>query len=239
MATVLSFCIYGPERPLYYRGLLENIDLAKRHFPTWKVYVYAGSDVSEDYKNVLRRHSNVVLRETGELGAINMIHRFFALDEIGNDTMFVRDADSRIHWKDRWAIRDFLERPQFLAHTIRDHKQHTARIMGGLWGLRKQAGIHIKTEYEIFKKNEVDHNHAHDQNFLIERIYRTVKARLLVHRSMDAPAYAEEHVLVFPFDYSNDVYCGRIEHEFQDKPTPKSNQLLPFLRQVPVKVSSL
>ena len=239
MAAVVSFCIYGPERPLYYQGLLENIELARRYFPTWKVYVYAGADVSETYKQKLLKHPNVVLRETGQLGAINMIHRFFAIDELGNDTMFVRDADSRIHWKDRWAIRDFLSRPEFVAHTIRDNKQHTAKMMGGLWALRKQSGVHIKTEYEIFKNNEVDHHLAHDQNFLIERIYPQVKHRLLVHRCEDAMGVKGEHVLLFPFAYSEDVYCGRIENDFVDKPTPKSNQLLPFLRQIPTKVSGL
>lgn len=239
MTSVFSFCIYGPERPLYYHGLLENIELARRHFPASKVYVYAGADVSDVYKQRLLEYPNVVLRETGELGAINMIHRFFALDELGNDVMFVRDADSRIHWKDRWSIRDFLNRPEFVAHTIRDHKQHTARMMGGLWGLRKVAGIHVKTEYEIFKKNEVDHHHAHDQNFLIDRVYPAVKERLLVHRCEDAVWFKGEHVVVFPFAYSNDVYCGRIERDFIDKPAPKSNQLLPFLPVMPTKVSGL
>lgn len=239
MATVFSFCIYGPENPLYYQGLLENLDVIGRHFPSWKVYIYAGADVSETYKNTLRRYPSVVIRDTGQLGAINMIYRFFAIDEIGNDTMFVRDADSRVHWRDRWAIRDFLNRGEFVAHTIRDNRYHTARMMGGLWALRKQSGVHVKTEYEFFKNNEVDHHHAHDQNFLTERIYPQVKHRLLVHRCEDAPGYKGEYVLLFPFAYSNDIYCGRIEDTFVDKPPPKTNQLLPFLRQVPTKVSSL
>ena len=239
MASLFSFCIYGPQNPLYYQGLLENLELIRRHFSGWKVYVYTGADVPDTYKDTLRSYPMVVLRETGQLGRINMIYRFFAIDEVGNDTMFVRDADSRIHWKDRWAIRDFLNRPQYVAHTIRDNKEHTARMMGGLWGLRKQSGIHVKTEYEVFKKNEVDHHHAHDQNFLIDRVYPAVKPKLLVHKCQEAPAFSEEHVLLFPFAYSNDVYCGRIENDFVDKPAPRSTQLLPFLRQVPVKVSGL
>jgi hypothetical protein len=237
MATVFSFCIYGPERPLYYQGLLENIELARRHFPGWKVYVYAGADVPESYLAKLQEHPNVVVRKTGLLGAANMIQRFFAIDELGIDTMFVRDADSRIHWKDRWAIRDFLNHPQYIAHTIRDHKEHTARMMGGLWALRKQSGLHMKTAYAVFQQNEVDHGVAHDQNFLIETVYPAVKSRLLVHMCRLAPMFVDEHVTIFPFDYTNDVYCGRVEDGFEDKPAPKSNQLLPFLRQVPTKVS--
>lgn len=239
MTTVFSFCIYGTEGYRYHRGLLENIELARRYFPTWKVYVYAGADITDTYKKTLLSYPHVVLRETGELGAINMIHRFFAIDEVGIDTMFVRDADSRIHWRDRWAIRDFLKRPEFTAHSIRDHLHHTSALMGGLWGLRKQSGVHIKTEFELYKKNEVNHGHAYDQDFLIERIYPLVKANLLVHKCEQAPSRKDERVVVFPFAYSEDVYCGRIEHEFVDRPAPKPKQLLPFLPQVPVKVSGL
>jgi hypothetical protein len=237
MSIVFSFCIYGPQDPKYYTGLLENIELARRHFPTWKVYVYAGADVPDAYIQMLNHCYNVVLRKTGLLGAANMIQRFFALDEPEVNVMFVRDADSRIHWKDRWAIRDFLERAQFVAHVIRDHKEHTARLMGGLWGLRKNSGIHVQSEYAEFQKHEVDHFLAHDQNFLIDKIYPKVRTRLLVHKSMRAPSFLDEHILVFPFRYSNNDYCGRVEETFQDKPAPKSNQLFPFLRQAPVKVS--
>ena len=239
MATVFSFCIYGRECARYHLGLLQNIELVRRHFPTWKVYVYYGADITETYKETLQGYSHVVLRETGELGAINMIHRFFAIDEAGVQTMFVRDADSRIHWRDRWAIRDFLSRSEFIAHSIRDHTHHTAALMGGLWGLRKQSGVHVRTQFELYKTNEVNHGHAYDQDFLIERMYPLVKPHLLVHKCEQAPSRKDECVVVFPFQYSNDVYCGRIEDTFVDNPAPRSNQLLPFLRQVPVKVSGL
>jgi hypothetical protein len=239
MASVFSFCIYNPYKPLYYDGLLENIRLIQKHFPAFYTYVYIGNDVPDWFVSKIRDEKGVVLRFTNETGAKNMIHRFFAIDEVGIDTMFVRDADSRIHWKDRWAIRDFLNRSQFVAHTIRDNKHHTAKMMGGLWALRKQSGIHVKTAYAIFQKNEVDHQHAHDQNFLIDRIYPVVRPRLLVHKCEEAPAFDQEHVILFPFTYTNDIYCGRIESDFKDSPPPKSNQLLPFLRQVPTKVSGL
>ncbi len=220
MVNVFSFCLYGPENPKYYRGLLENIFLAGTYFPTWKVYVYYGPDVEESMIRHLEACTSVVLRATGQLGAINMIHRFYAIDEEGVDLMMVRDADSRIHWKDRWAIRQFAQQPQFVAHTIRDNIEHTADMMGGLWGLRKSSGLNMHAEYASYKEDaEKGHRNGHDQNFLSDVIYPKIVDRMLVHYSNNRRKLGETAV-EFPFEWINDVYCGRIELEYLEMPEP-------------------
>jgi hypothetical protein len=230
MVNVFSFCLYGPYNERYYPGLLENIFLAGKYFPTWKVYIYYAPDVEESMVNHLKACSSVVLRPTEELGAKNMIHRFFAIDEPEVDIMMVRDADSRIHWKDRWAIRDFLDKPEFTAHTIRDNVQHTARMMGGLWGIRKSAGLSIKQLYSSYTEDtSKGYRLAHDQNFLGDVVYPLVLPQLLVHYS-NGRYLKDEHVVEFPFEWTNDIYCGRIETEYIDRPEPKLNTLnLPYV----------
>jgi hypothetical protein len=210
MVNVFSFCLYGPRNPRYYTPLIENIQIVAQYFPGWKVYIYLGSDVDPDYVTVLESYSNVVLRPTGVQGEANMISRFMAIDEPNVELMMVRDADSLIHWKDRWAIMEFVSKPEYVAHTIRDHVDHTARIMGGLWGIRKAAGIVIRDEYIDFKNNPIDFGIAHDQNFLSARIYPKVLERLLVHGSNQRPRKGE-HVEEFPFVWSPNMFCGRIE----------------------------
>jgi hypothetical protein len=220
MLNVFSFCLYGPYNPRYYPGMAYNIQLALRYFPTWKVYMYIAPDVDPGFVNWLRSCSNVVLRETGVTGAINMIHRFYAIDEPDVEIMFVRDADSQIHWKDRWAIRDFVRQPQFVAHTIRDNVEHTAHMMGGLWALRKSAGFSIQELYKLYQEDRIlGHRHGHDQNFLTDIVYPRVKSRLLVHYSNNRLMHGE-HGIPFPFAWTNDVYCGRIETQFVDRPEP-------------------
>ena len=221
MVNVFSFCLYGPENPLYYRGLLENIYLAGLHFPTWKVYVYYAPDVTEQMVAHLAACSSVVLIPTHVHGAPNMIHRFYAIDEPDVDIMMVRDADSRIHWKDRWAIRDFLAHPQFVAHTIRDHVEHTARIMGGLWGLRKSAGISMRTLYAQYKEDLTQgFRVAHDQNFLADEVYPRVLTRLLVHHGSGPKWMNETDVVDFPFQWSSHIFCGRRETDYREYPQP-------------------
>lgn len=220
MVNAFSFCLYGPENPRYYPGMLENVYLAGKHFPDWMVYIYYAPDVTESMINHLSACSNVVLRPTGITGPKNMIHRFFAIDEPHVYLMMVRDADSRIHWKDRWAIREFMA-SQCIAHTIRDNAEHTARMMGGLWGLKKISGVRVRSEYENYTEDEsLGHRNAHDQNFLADIIYPKVLSRLLVHYSQAPIFQGEVNAVRFPFDWSNDVYCGRVENAYVDMPPP-------------------
>ena len=175
MVNVISFCLYGPDNPKYYIGLLENIFLIGKYFPDWKVYIYYAPDVTEQ-----------------------MV----------------------IHWKDRGAIREFVKHPEFIAHTIRDNIEHTASMMGGLWGIRKSAGLTIRDEYSSYKEDtEKGHRQGHDQNFLGDVIYPKVVSRMLIHYSNNRRKIGENAV-EFPFDWVNDTYCGRIELEYLEYPEP-------------------
>lgn len=226
MVNVISFCLYGPDNPKYYVGLLENIFLAGKYFPDWKIYVYYAPDVTQAMVIQLEACSSVVLRETGVYGAMNMIHRFYAIDEADVTLMMVRDADSRIHWKDRWAIREFAGSPEFVAHTIRDNIQHTAEMMGGLWGIRKSAGLTMRKEYaEYVEDDEKGHRNGHDQNFLTDVVYPKVVSRMLVHYS-NGRRKIGEYAVEFPFEWNNDVYCGRIELEYMEYPQPPMSKSL-------------
>ena len=220
MVNVFSFCLYGPENVKYYRGLLENIFLAGKYFPDWKVYVYVAPDVEESMINHLKACSSVELRYTNELGPSNMIHRFYAIDESGVDLMMVRDADSRIHWKDRWAINDFLSKPQYLAHIIRDNRQHDARILAGLWGIHKSSGISVKDLFQEYLKYPIDLGYGisgMDQSFLGSYIYPRIKSNLLAHTSNNQQRSGESNV-TFPFVYTDQIHCGKVDGpEFVDE----------------------
>jgi len=222
---VFSFCLYGPYNPRYYPGMIENIHLIHKHFPGWYIYIYVGADVDQHTIDILKSAPRVILRMTGKLGAGNMINRFFAIDEPEVELMMVRDADSRVHWRDRWAIRQF-ERSPAIAHSIRDYPLHTAALMGGLWGLKKGSNLHIQTEYAAFLANPVYMGMAHDQDFLGDRIYPSVKSRLLSHIGNGGPCGIGETCHPFPFPPQDNFYCGKVEYTgFVDVPPPTRNFL--------------
>ena len=219
MVNVFSFCLYGPQNPRYYPDPMnENINLVLKYFPDWKVFVYLGSDVDPAYIQHLATAPNVILRYTGVTGPANMIHRFYAIDEPGVETMLVRDADSRIHWKDRWAIRAFLK-SGYWAHTIRDHSEHKAPMMGGLWGLRRESGLNLHAEYQAFLENPRSIGMGHDQDFLSGQLYNKIVDHLLIHYSFPHLHAKGEHGVEFPFKWTNDIYCGKIEQVGYTEPT--------------------
>lgn len=237
MVHAISFCLYGPSNPKYYEGLLKNIEIAEQYFKeNWVVYVYAGSDVPERFLDKIRSNKQVRIRYTGITGSRNMIRRFYAIDEPDVEVAFFRDADSRLHWKDRWAIRDFLQRDKKV-HIIRDHVDHCVEIPGGLWGMRKGAlDVTMQTLDESWVAVHVGSGHPNDisghgidQNFLTTSIYYRICGETLIHYSFDNCINKHDSTVVqFPFKWSNEIYCGKIELlDYEANPIRK---VLPFFR---------
>ena len=221
--NAFSFCLYGPETPKYYFGLLENIRLINQHFPDWKIFVYLGNDVPESFEKRLRSNPTLVTRRTGVDGHLNSIYRFFAIDEPSVSTMMVRDADSRVHWKDRWAIRNFMDSSSGV-HIIRDHIEHTIQILAGLWGVKKSAiPFSVQELYQTWTPRFAGSGNRDeptgfgiDQNFLKLVLYPMISTEALVHYSNNRLMVGELGI-EFPFEWKNDVYCGRVELEYLDK----------------------
>jgi hypothetical protein len=240
MVNAFSFCLFGPvaatnervetDKGLiqevvkfipggYYDGLDENIRLIGRYFPGWRVYVYLGVDVPEWFETFLQTtYPYVRTQRTGVLGHENTVHRFFAIDEPDVDVVFFRDADSRVHWKDRWAVRNFMSQTVYRAHIIRDHPDHSTRIAAGTWGLRK--GVLKQSLRSLFDAwtpvfagsgdgSDV-RGYGIDQNFLESVIYFMILPSLLVTHSNHCINPGETAV-EFPFEWTNDMYVGRIE----------------------------
>jgi hypothetical protein len=229
MVNAFSFCLYGPPNPYYYQGLLENIWLIGKYFPTWKVYVYLGTDVPQDMRDRLAVCSSVVLRETGITGPRTMAYRFFAIDEPEVEIMLVRDADSRVHWKDRWAIREFIRHPEYIAHAIRDNVVHKVPLCGGLWGMRKVPGLRIEDLFWDYSARQATAGYdigacGFDQSFLALYVYPRLASRILIHYSNKC-LFAGESGVEFPFAWNNETFCGRGEvGVFLDVPDPQVTQ---------------
>jgi hypothetical protein len=211
MVNAFSFCLYGPPNPRYYTPLVENLKIIQTHYPDWKVWIHFAGDVDAGFIRLLESYPQVVLRHTEKLGSINMIERFFTIDEPEVDLMVVRDADSLIHWRDRWALQQFLDRPQYTLHTIRDHPEHGCRILGGLWALRKTEGLVMRQAYAEYLQNPKDFGVAHDQNFLAANLYPRLVGQIYVTYDRPKNLFEGEAGDPFPFPWTNDLYCGRIE----------------------------
>ena len=203
-----SFCLYGPPGYKYYTGLLENLDIIAKYYPEWAVFVYTGSDVPDSFIDTLISKSAKVIR-VPKAGPILMMYRFLTIDHAGVELMMVRDADSRIHSRDRWAIDEFV-RSKFKSHSIRDHKWHFVPLLGGLWGMKSGAIRGGITQY-VEKYTEMPWIHGKDQEFLMSDIFPLLKSDLLVHTSQSFRYSDEETIVKFPLAWTESMYCGKAE----------------------------
>lgn len=208
--NAFSFCIYG-QNEWYYNGLKENLNLIKEFYPDYITYIYVGEQSRTDLLDQIRQtFDKVVFKNTGEIGHINMMYRFFAIDEPDVVSMHVRDADSRIHERDRWAIDSFMKSSS-LAYTIRDNQQHGVRMMGGLWGCKK-LNFSVQSLFNACRISllQSSNEFGYDQQFLSKFMYPKLADSFIAFTNFHRLSNIEE-VLPFPDFLRKDVFCGMPE----------------------------
>ena len=138
-----------------------------------------------------------------------MIHRFLPTMTDDYEFVCVRDADSRIHARDRWCIDTFLDSP-YTAHTIRDHYWHEPRLMGGLWGCKGKIALPEKVfkQYITWCREE----YRVDNEFLETHIYPLVASGLVVfsYRADGVRNDPNEKVVVIDYPLINQEFCGNV-----------------------------
>jgi hypothetical protein len=204
-----SFSLYGLI-DMYILGIVENIKIINSKFPNARIQIYIADDVTINIKNNISKLPNVkLIHVNNKEGIKNMFDRFEAIDDPECTIMFVRDADSRIHDRDVACIEDFINSNKLL-HIIRDHKYHNTKILGGLWGIRKEGLkepiTNIIQQWIQHKKN---FHKGIDQEFLAEKIYPILKSNSLIH---DRYRLYEPSNLLSPFrvEIKNKLFCGQV-----------------------------
>lgn len=209
---VISFCIYGSNIK-YCKGIDENLKIMKKRMEKFNAFIYIGTEVPEEYIQLYKSYDFVQLFYTHKPGAYNMIARFLAIDEPNVDIMIVRDADSRLHNRDRWIIDNFIN-SSYGSHTIRDHPWHTARMMGGLFGIKKNAFsfnmIDLYNQYN--PSNDISGiSWQYDQTFLRNVIYPILKKNMLIyvfHPKIQLEK--DENIKIIPLLVKNNNFCGAV-----------------------------
>lgn len=180
MKKVFSFSLFG-EKEKYWKGLLININLIRKYFPQWEVYVWYGGGSPPFVLDILDCIPFVKVLQTNQSGLINMSYRFFSIDDPEVEIMCVRDADSRIYERDRACIEDFVNSDK-LFHIIRDHPNHHHPIMGGMWGIKKGVlGMKLETIFEVWAKENNSTEFWNDMDFLRNFFYPHILPHSIIH----------------------------------------------------------
>jgi hypothetical protein len=172
MTKVISFSLWGND-PRYTQGMVRNAELAKEVYPDWTVTLYAHQDVNQDILQVLENLDVQIRLMTTQNWKASM-WRFYQAD--GPNTVIVRDADSRISYREKFAVDEWLASDKDF-HIIRDHPYHAVPIMAGMWGARN--GI-LKGITDQIERYEVD-KFGVDQDFLKDVVFPKVVKESFVH----------------------------------------------------------
>jgi hypothetical protein len=167
---------------MYTTGMIKNAEHIPRRFPGAEVWIYIADDVPTHVRTTLQTLPAVrVIDVPRTQERMNSFDRFLAADILSiHGILFIRDADSRVHERDATCIEDFLLDSTKQLHIIRDHWYHTQHIMAGMWGVRKDISLSMKSLIE-HHTTTLSHKYLGDQHFLRDTIYPRYTHSVMIH----------------------------------------------------------
>lgn len=137
-----SYSLWGDNK-VYTYGMIENVLLARKHFPMWLVRIHYNETVPAHIIEWLSQQPNVNMVKHGgnEMRAANTLWRyndlFIGIDDDYGATVLFRDCDSRLGLREKGMIEEWLKSKKN-CHIIRDHPGHTCPILAGMFGVRNK-----------------------------------------------------------------------------------------------------
>lgn len=179
---VISFGLYGAAAK-YTHGMVQNCILAREYFPSWSVRVYTDQTVPRNIVAKLVQlgaEIKMINQLKGKGETAGMFWRFLVADDPTVDRYIVRDSDSRLNARDRFAVEEWIE-SKFDVHSIRDHPNHRRALNGGMWGGVKGAIPDMENKIYLYLSSAERTDYGADLRFLDKEIWPLVKAKTLSH----------------------------------------------------------
>lgn len=176
--NLFSFSLYGFNSK-YIQGALSNAEFISQLGPGWKSVFYLGAEISPEIEFKLVRSGAEIRRWEDSWHPNGMFWRFSAAYEFNFNFLMIRDTDSRISPRELSSLSCWFDSGKTL-HIMRDHPDHNAVILGGMWGVSSK----IKS-IDIHWSNSSNYSNAHgqDQLFLKNEIYPKLKRDALISDS--------------------------------------------------------
>lgn len=168
MKNIISFSLYGTN-PIYWYGAVENIKLSKQLYTNFLCRFYIDQD-SPKYLIDLIVGDNIEIIYMKNRGGIDgMFWRFLAAADSDVDIFLCRDTDSRVSLREKLAVEEWLLSDKNF-HIMRDHPDHKAYMLGGMWGCRNKVLCNIDLKNKILNW-PIYNSRGDDQKFLRSHIY--------------------------------------------------------------------
>ena len=189
MKKIISFSLWGPD-PKYVQGAHENLKLQKQFYNDWICRFYVHDSVPMGLIQILKNEGAEIVETFGDLGTgmtrPGMFWRFEVLKDPEVERFIVRDTDSRLSMRELNCVKDWVHSGKNF-HIIRDHIQHSTKIMGGMWGATREFAKSIDYDMLLSDFNRVKQKSVYgsDQDFLAQFIYPILNNDVCIHDDWD------------------------------------------------------
>ncbi|XP_042875762.1 uncharacterized protein LOC122255625 [Penaeus japonicus] len=145
---VITYALYG-NNSIYLNGLKNNVNATRHVYPGWSVWLYTDPrGRHDDLCPLLHDFPHLFICDVTNLpaqgnvtGMRKMLWRALPLGDPHVDVTMSRDTDARILEREVSAVNEWLATNRTF-HVMRDHHNHCARVMGGMWGMRMDKTNH-------------------------------------------------------------------------------------------------
>lgn len=204
-------------------GAIKNSELVKIWFPGWVARYYCDNTVRPEVIQTLQSNGAEIVRINDIGGNIaGMFWRFLVADDSTVDRYIVRDVDSRLNPRERFAVEEWIQSGKGI-HTIRDHPNHERPLNGGLWGGRKGA---IQGMTKLVKAFDNRKRYGGDLTFLNEKIWPKVKQNQMGHDAYSCTRFPNS----YPFPTKRPNNYQHVGQVFDDKSKPRMGDIDRFIR---------
>ena len=215
MKKIISFSLWG-SKPIFSKGAIENVTLAKKYYPGWICRFYYDKTVPESTIKALGLLGAETIKMPLSDGNFGLFWRFDVWSDPTVERFLIRDTDSRLGAREADAVREWIESDKGF-HMMRDHYMYDFQIMGGLWGA-VPSKLKINYASEIQKWLKVNSYRAFlnkhgkwwnlDQRFLQEIIWSKVINNSLIHSSVPDVDYGGK-IVKFKVENEDKTYVGK------------------------------
>ena len=152
-----------------------------------------------------------------------MFWRFLVADDPTVDRYIIRDSDSRLNARDRFAVEEWIDSGKCI-HNCRDHVNHVRTMNGGMWGGKKGCipGASIAERAANFGKDK----YMQDIYFLENIIWPLVKDDQMSHDAYSCFKFPNAR----PFPTQRDENYQHVGQVFSEDDAARMSDINGFIR---------
>lgn len=210
---VVAFSLWG-DKPMYLRGAISNLVMYQRMASDWTCRFYLSPELASSKLAIELVERGAEIKDANPLGdplRVGLYWRLDALLDTSVDIAIFRDTDSRPSKREIQAVEAWVGSGLPL-HAMRDHRAHTAPLMGGMWGCRPAKLKRVVKGLRTSLNLRMDHclhaplssgksKHGRyafsDQDWLADVVWPKAKDKAIVHTGERAPSIAGGEVREF------------------------------------------